>query len=101
MKKLLLILGLAFLLSSCANNNSPNRETAVNSFKDRVLTAKVKTELFYKNSFESFSIDVNSSRGVVQLSGFIDTNENKELIEEIVLNIDGVQEVISNLIIVP
>jgi len=101
MKKLLLAVGLAFLLSGCVNNSGVNTDAPVEFVKDSVLTAKVKTALLQQKGFEGFSIHVNSYRGVVQLSGFVDTDVNKELAGQIARSVDGVQEVVNNLIVKP
>ncbi|HGZ70718.1 MAG TPA: BON domain-containing protein, partial [Nitratifractor sp.] len=46
-----------------------------------------------------FSIHVNAYQGVVQLSGFVDSEVNKELAGQIARSVDGVQEVVNNLIV--
>jgi len=101
MKKVLLILGLAFLVNGCTNSSNIDTATPVTYVKDSVLTAKVKTALLQQKGSEGFSIHVNSYKGVVQLSGFVDTDVNKELAGQIARSVDGVQEVVNNLIVKP
>ncbi len=100
MKKSLLFLVLLFSLNGCVGsttgvgNNGP-----VKYIEDSVLTAKVKTALLQQRGLEAFDIHVNSYKGVVQLSGFIDSDVNKELAGQIARNVDGVREVVNNLIV--
>ena len=101
MKRVLLTLALLFALNGCTNNNNVDTAKPVEFVKDSVLTAKVKTALLQQKGFEGLSIHVNSYKGVVQLSGFVDTDVNKELAGQIARSVDGVQEVVNNLIVKP
>jgi len=101
MKKLLLLVALIFGVVGCTNNSNVDTAAPVEYVKDSVLTAKVKTALLQQKGFEGFSIHVNSYKGVVQLSGFVDTDVNKELAGQIARSVDGVQEVVNNLIVKP
>ncbi len=100
MKKALFAFVLLFILNGCAGNtNSINNSAPVKFIQDSILTAKVKTALLQQRGFEAFDIHVNSYKGIVQLSGFIDSDVNKELAGQIARNVDGVQEVVNNLIV--
>jgi len=102
MKKVLILLASLFIVSGCVSSNSSLGESEpVKYIEDSVLTARVKTALISQKGFEGFSIHVNSYKGVVQLSGFIDTDVNKELAGQIARNVDGVSEVVNNLIVKP
>ena len=101
MKRILAIIGLLFLLNGCTNNSGLESAGPVTYVKDSVLTARVKTALLQQKGTEGLSIHVNSYKGVVQLSGFVDTDVNKELAGQIARNVDGVQEVVNNLIVKP
>jgi len=101
MKKILIVLATLFALNGCTNNNNVDTTSPVEYVKDSVLTAKVKTALLQQKGLEGLSIHVNSYKGIVQLSGFVDTDVNKELAGQIARSVDGVQEVVNNLIVKP
>ena len=99
MKKLLLIIALAFGVSGCVGTSGTGSVgTYVN---DTVLVGKVKTALIDQKGLEGLNVHVNAYQGVVQLSGFVDTDANKELAGQIARSVDGVGEVVNNLIVKP
>ena len=99
MKNILIIIGLLFMLNGCiSTTGNSSVGTYVN---DTVLVAKVKTALVDQKGLEGFNVHVNAYKGVVQLSGFVDTDVNKELAGQIARSVDGVTEVVNNLIIKP
>lgn len=59
---------------------------------DTVLTAKVKAEIFNEPSLKSAEINVETFKGVVQLSGFVNSRED---INKAVRVARGVQGVVS------
>ncbi len=89
------------LLSGCIQNSNLGESAPARYVEDSVLIAKVKTALVQQKGLEGFSIHVNAYRGVVQLSGFIDSDVNKELAGQIAKSVDGVDEVVNNLIVQP
>ena len=101
MKKVLTVLTILFALNGCMNSSATSRPGPMGYVEDSVLTAKVKTALLQQKGLEGLSIHVNSSRGVVQLSGFVDSDVNKELAGQIARSVDGVGEVVNNLIVQP
>lgn len=71
---------------------------------DSVLTAKVKTRLLENSVLKDLQVNVEACKGVVELSGFVDTR-NKQLASaqiatavEIAAGVEGVNKVINNLI---
>jgi len=98
LKKVLLVFSLMFMVSGCVGGRGDGVETYVN---DVALTARVKTALISQKGLEGLKIHVNSYKGIVQLSGFVDTDVEKELAGQIARNVDGVREVVNNLIVKP
>jgi len=106
MRNILLALVALFLVTGCVGTTTNTQPTASGSgpvtfIKDSVLTAKVKTALLQQRGLEGLEIHVNSYKGVVQLSGFVDTDVEKELAGQIARSVDGVVEVVNNLIVKP
>jgi osmotically-inducible protein OsmY len=103
MKKVLILVAALFLVNGCvgSSNNSISESAPVKYVADSVLTAKVKTALIGQQGLKGFTIHVNSHRGIVQLSGFVNTDMQKELAGQIARNVDGVAELVNNLIVQP
>jgi hyperosmotically inducible protein len=101
MKKILLIIGLLFMVSGCVNNNTMGESKVGTFLSDTALTARVKTALVDQRGLEGLDIHVNSYKGVVQLSGFVDTDVEKELAGQIARNVDDVVDVVNNIIVKP
>lgn len=97
-KSLLLAVTLLFV-SGCVGNNNIGQSQPAAYVEDTILIAKVKTAILQQKGFDGLSIHINAYKGVVQLSGFVDTDVNKELAGQIARSVDGVAEVVNNLIV--
>ena len=99
MQKVLIVVATLFALNGCVNSVGVDSSSPVAFVEDSVLTAKVKTAILQQKGLEGLAIHVNSYKGVVQLSGFVDTDVNKELAGQIARSVEGVVEVVNNLIV--
>jgi len=101
-KKVLILIAGLFLVNGCmSNSNKVTNSGPVKYISDSVLTAKVKTALIQQQGLKGFDIHVVSYHNIVQLSGFVDTEVQKELAGQIARNVDGVAELVNNLIVQP
>jgi len=75
------------------------RESTGEYVDDTTITTKVKTDLIRDPVVKARQIDVNTFRGVVQLSGFVDSNGAKTRAAQIASNVSGVREVRNNLVV--
>lgn len=66
---------------------------------DGLITTRVKTALFRDPQASGFQISVHAYRGVVQLSGFIDTIDQKQRAGELAARVEGVRAVHNDLIV--
>jgi len=66
---------------------------------DSVITAKVKAAIFGEPSLKSLQISVETFKGIVQLSGFIDSSAASFKAEEVARGVEGVKDVRSSLIV--
>lgn len=83
-------------LAGCAS--SADRRATGQVIDDTSLTARVKTALAREAGFgEAMTVNVNTYRGTVQLSGFVESNEIARRAEEIARGIDGVKSVKNDL----
>ncbi|MCM0081572.1 BON domain-containing protein [Geomonas sp. Red32] len=66
---------------------------------DSVVTTKVKAALFDELSLKTFNIGVKTYQGVVQLSGFVDTLDQKTRAGDVASRVSGVTDVKNDLIV--
>jgi len=66
---------------------------------DSVITTQVKTQLANDDFLKSFQISVETYQGVVQLSGFVDSQQAVDKAGQITRSVDGVKSVKNNLIV--
>ena len=70
-----------------------DRQQAGNFVSDSVVTARVKAALLRERGIKSTGVHVESSQGRVLLSGFVDTEEQKQRVLRVASRIEGVREV--------
>ena len=66
---------------------------------DSVITTKVKSLLASDDFLKSFQIGVETFKGTVQLSGFVDSQKAVDKAVEITKTVGGVKSVKNNLIV--
>jgi osmotically-inducible protein OsmY len=88
---MLLITGLV----ACASTSK--QEGAGEYIDDSVITTKVKSLLAADDFLKSFEISVESYKGIVQLSGFVDSQKAVDKAGEISRSVQGVKSVKNNL----
>ncbi|HKB89193.1 MAG TPA: BON domain-containing protein [Opitutaceae bacterium] len=79
------------LFSGCAA--TPTKESTGEYVDDSSVTAKVKGAFAADKMVSPFQVKVNTYRGVVQLSGFVDTPDQKTRAEEVARGVAGVKSV--------
>ncbi|MDD5176390.1 MAG: BON domain-containing protein [Sterolibacterium sp.] len=60
---------------------------------DSVITTKVKAAIFNEPTLKSAEINVETFKGVVQLSGFVSSREAESKAVEVARNVNGVTSV--------
>ena len=84
----------AVLLASllgCAS--TPKQEGTGEYFDDTVITTKVKAAVFSEPSLKSAEINVETFKGVVQLSGFVSSRADINKAVEVARSVKGVESV--------
>jgi osmotically-inducible protein OsmY len=80
---------------ACASTSK--QEGAGEYVDDSVITTKVKTMLASDDFLKSFEISVETYKGIVQLSGFVDSQKAVNKAGEIARSVKGVTSVKNNL----
>src|SRR6476620_971193 len=95
-KSLLLISSACAVLAlgGCATGSSHEGErTAGRMVDDHSLTSQVKADLDREPGYKFSDVDVKTFNGVVQLSGFVNTEGQKRRAAEIAQSVPGVAQV--------
>lgn len=93
----LLSLLLAASLAGCAGGTK--HESTGEYIDDSVLTTKVKTSILGDSKLKLLQINVETYKGVVQLSGFVDSKNAAERAVELARTVSGVKSVNNSLIV--
>ncbi|MEN6318192.1 MAG: BON domain-containing protein [Syntrophaceae bacterium] len=95
--RFLVVLMMIAAFVACAS--TPKQEGTGEYIDDSVITAKVKTQLATDDFLKSFQISVESRKGIVQLSGFVNSQAAVDKADEIARGVKGVKSVRNDLIV--
>ena len=93
----LICVGLIAVFVGCAS--TPKREGTGEYLDDSAITTKVKAAIFNDPALKVFQINVETFKGDVQLSGFVDSAQSVKKAGEVARNVGGVKSVKNNLIV--
>jgi len=94
-----LIMCLVFVVALISCAGSRTSESSGQYVDDSVITTKVKTALFVDPDVKSLDIGVETFKGVVQLSGFVNSAEQARKAVEIAKSVEGVRSVKNSLVV--
>jgi hyperosmotically inducible periplasmic protein len=93
-RRQLLGLAAALALAACASKEPETRRTTGEFTSDAALTARVKSAIATDvGARTAAAINIETYRGVVQLTGFADSREQAARAEEAAKKVDGVRSV--------
>lgn len=81
----------ALLVSACAG--TAKKESTGEYFDDSLITTKVKAAILNEPSLKVTQITVETYKGVVQLSGFVDSDAAARKAVELARTVKGVSDV--------
>ena len=87
---------LAALMSSAAVvgcSSTPTQQSAGQAVDDGVVTAKVKAALVADPVTKAHQINVETFKGTVQLSGFVETDQARTRALQLARDVEGVRKV--------
>lgn len=85
----------AFMASSvmAGCSSTPTQQSAGQAVDDGVVTAKVKAALVADPVTKAHQINVETFKGTVQLSGFVETDEARTRALQLTRDVEGVKKV--------
>ena len=91
---------LLMLIAAFSACGSTSKQTSPGEYvDDSVITTKVKTLLAEDDFLKSFQIGVETRKGIVQLSGFVNSQQAADKASEITRSVQGVKSLKNNLIV--
>ena len=95
--KLLVCIGLVTTFLGCAATQK--RESTGQYVDDSTITTKVKAAIFNEPGLKTLQITVNTYKGEVQLSGFVDSAQSVTKAGEVARSVNGVVSVKNDLVV--
>jgi len=92
-RKLAFILGILSLTVALGCASTAKHEGTGEYVDDTVITTKVKTAILNEPSLKSAEINVETFKGVVQLSGFVSSEANQSTAVQVARSVGGVKSV--------
>jgi osmotically-inducible protein OsmY len=92
-RKLATLAGVLLMASALGCASTAKQEGTGEYVDDTVITTKVKTAIFNEPTLKSAEINVETWKGVVQLSGFVSSAANESTAIQVARNVAGVKSV--------
>ncbi len=93
LKPLLSLFAVAAVLFMMGCASTPKQEGTGEYIDDTVITTKVKASIFEAPDLKSAEINVETFKGIVQLSGFVSSQANINRAVEVARGVNGVKSV--------
>lgn len=93
----LIITTVILLATSCSSTRT--QESTGQYMDSSAITARVKSDLLGAPDINALQINVKTFKNVVQLSGFVDSNREKQRAVTIARNVPGVASVQDSLVV--
>ena len=95
--KFLSCIGLLTALLGC--EATQKSQSTGQKLDDTVITTKVKSAIFAEPELKSMQINIKTYKGVVQLSGFVDSAQSAKRAGEVAGSVPGITEVKNDLVV--
>jgi osmotically-inducible protein OsmY len=92
-RKFVAIAGALFMATALGCASTAKHEGTGEYVDDTVITTKVKTAIFREPTLKSAEINVETFKGVVQLSGFVSSSDAEKTAVSVARNVEGVKSV--------
>ena len=92
-RKLATLAGVLLMATALGCASTAKHEGTGEYVDDTVITSKVKTAIFNESTLKSAEINVETFKGVVQLSGFVSSAANEAKAVQVASAVGGVKSV--------
>jgi hyperosmotically inducible protein len=92
-RRLVLFIASIVLVSALGCASTSNREGTGEYVDDTVVTTKVKAAIFNEPTLKSAEVNVETFKGVVQLSGFVSSPDARSTAVRVTRDVPGVKSV--------
>ena len=92
-RKLAALAGILFMALALGCASTAKQEGTGEYVDDTVITGKVKAAIFNEPTLKSAEINVETFKGIVQLSGFVSSAANENTAMQVARNVGGVKSV--------
>ena len=92
-RRLAMIAGALLIATAVGCASTPRQEGTGEYVDDSVVTGKVKSAIFEEPTLKSAEINVETFKGVVQLSGFVTSKAMEDKAVEVTRKVGGVKSV--------
>ncbi|WP_029916768.1 BON domain-containing protein [Pelobacter seleniigenes] len=100
MNRIMTILACLLLIASLSGCSATRTRESTGQYIDNsVITSKVKAAIFDEPTLKSMQINVESFKGEVQLSGFVDSAQSVKKAGEVARSVEGVVSVKNDLVV--
>lgn len=96
--RLVVALVAALTIAACTSSTRTTESTG-EYVDDAAITSKVKTALLSDSGLKSFNIGVETYKNVVQLSGFVNSDQVKAHAGQVAAGVPGVKSVRNDLVV--
>lgn len=84
-------------LTGCTTSSSPYKQSTGEYIDDHGITSHVKKALKEDTRYKYDDVNVVTFKGVAQLSGFVNTKDQKNRAGDLAAKVEGVKEVANNI----
>ncbi|MCM0754401.1 BON domain-containing protein [Desulfovibrio aminophilus] len=98
-RRLLLVLGSLAMLVLLGCAGTKQRESTGEYFDDTAITTRVNAAILKEPTLKFFQIEVETFKGRVLLSGFVDTKEQMATAGRVASGCKGVKTVVNHLVV--
>jgi len=88
-----------FVLALAGCGSTPQQASTGQYIDDSVITTKVKAAIFEEPNLKTLEIGVETFKGIVQLSGFVNSSATALKASEVARKVEGVKGVKNSLVV--
>ena len=88
-------------LTGCKTSAPKDERSDGRALDDKEITQNLEKSLEKERTYKFSGVKVSTFAGIVQLSGFVNSEEQKDRAEEIAQNVDGVKQVVNGIALKP